>query len=212
MTRSRLPLLAAVLGAFLSPVVAPVQAEDTHGDAATHRSGGHTPGMTHASPTSSDARPSDMPTLVGQYAFATIAEIVQLLERDASSDWSRVDLEGLRQHLIDMDRVTLGAQVLSESVPGGARFAVSGDRPELLGSIRRMSAAHVATAEHEPEGLPWRYTLEERPDGVVLTVIGDSPEAIERVRGLGFIGTLVAGSHHERHHLAIARGHSPHAH
>ena len=212
MPRSHLPVLAAALGAILSMVAAPAMAQGAHGDAATHSSEGHTPGMTHSSSTSSDARSPKLPTLAGQYAFATIAEIVRLLDADASTDWSRVDLEGLRQHLIDMDRVTLGARVRSETLPGGARFAVSSDHPEVLESIRRMSVAHVATFEHEPEGMPWRYTLEERPDGVALTVIADSPEAIERVRGLGFIGTLVAGSHHERHHLAIARGDSPHAH
>jgi hypothetical protein len=44
------------------------------------------------------------PTFPGQDAFGAIAEVVQLLDADPQTDWSRVDLERLRQHLIDMNR------------------------------------------------------------------------------------------------------------
>ena len=46
----------------------------------------------------------------GQGAFAAIAEVVALLDADPATDWSRVDIEGLRQHLIDMGNVTMRAQ------------------------------------------------------------------------------------------------------
>ncbi|MFI5002553.1 MAG: hypothetical protein ACHQK9_21925, partial [Reyranellales bacterium] len=49
------------------------------------------------------------PALPGQDAFGAIQEIVRLLEADPKTDWSKVDLEGLRQHLIDMNEVTLKA-------------------------------------------------------------------------------------------------------
>lgn len=75
-----------------------------------------------------------------------------------------------------------------------------------------MMRAHVATAKYDPEGLTWRYTLEERSDGVTLTVTGAGSAEAKRVRALGFIGTLEAGSHHGRHHFAIARGNAPHEH
>src|SRR5437879_13280128 len=45
------------------------------------------------------------PTMPGQDAFGAIQEIVQMLEADPKTDWSKVDLEGLRQHLIDMNEV-----------------------------------------------------------------------------------------------------------
>ena len=41
------------------------------------------------------------PTMPGQDAFGAIQEIVQILEADPKTDWSKVELEGLRQHLID---------------------------------------------------------------------------------------------------------------
>jgi hypothetical protein len=52
---------------------------------------------------------SPIPTMPGQAAFGAIQEIVRLLEADPNTDWSKVDLEALRQHLIDMNDVTLKA-------------------------------------------------------------------------------------------------------
>jgi hypothetical protein len=47
------------------------------------------------------------------------------------------------------------------------------------------------------------------PGGVRLTVTARNAEdakAAARVRGLGFIGLLTLGAHHQPHHLAMARG------
>jgi hypothetical protein len=40
---------------------------------------------------------STTPTMPGQDAFGAIQEIVQILDADPMTDWSKVDLEGLRQ-------------------------------------------------------------------------------------------------------------------
>ena len=50
-----------------------------------------------------------MPTMPGQDAFGTIQEIVQMLEADPATDWSKVNIAALREHLIDMNEVTLHA-------------------------------------------------------------------------------------------------------
>ena len=47
------------------------------------------------------------PAEAGQAAFAAIKEIVAILEADSATDWSRVNLEALRRHLITMDRVMM---------------------------------------------------------------------------------------------------------
>ena len=43
----------------------------------------------------------------GQEAFGTIQEIVRILESDPATDWSKVNIGALREHLIDMDEVTM---------------------------------------------------------------------------------------------------------
>jgi hypothetical protein len=149
--------------------------------------------------------------LVGQDAFAAIAEIVALLDADPKTDWSRVDLERLRQHLIDMHEVVLRAEVRQTPVPGGLVMEVTGaGRTER--AIRAMVIPHAAELDRLPAYLARTETI---PGGVRLTVTaagGQDAAAVARLRGLGFVGLLTEGGHHRPHHLAMARGDRPHAH
>jgi hypothetical protein len=65
------------------------------------------------------------PTMPGQDAFGAIQEIVQILEADPKTDWSKVDLERLRRHLIDMNEVTLKADSAPKEIDGGLEIAVT---------------------------------------------------------------------------------------
>lgn len=145
------------------------------------------------------------PTMPGQAAFGAIGEIVQMLDADPSTDWSKVDLERLRQHLIDMNEVVLRSQVKQTSVPGGLVMDVTGTgRTEQ--AIRAMLVPHAAELDRMPS---FAAKTELIPGGVRLTVTAKSPDdakAVARLRGLGFIGLLTAGAHHGPHHLAMARG------
>ena len=146
-----------------------------------------------------------VPAQAGQGAFAAIQEIVGILERDPSTDWSKVNIEALRQHLIDMDNVTLRSEVKSEPVDGGMRFIVSGTGP-VIGSIRRMTGAHARTMNGVGG---WTFTAAETDDGATLTVLAPAKDQA-KLRGLGFIGVMTRGMHHQAHHLMIARGLDPH--
>lgn len=147
-----------------------------------------------------------LPAEAGQSAFSAIGEIVAMLMKDPATDWKTVNIEALRQHLIDMDNVTLRAAVSVENIEGGARFTVSSPDPAVAASIRRMVTAHAATI-NGTQG--WSMTAAEASDGAVLTVLGADPQ---RIRALGFIGVMTVGMHHQAHHLAIATGSNPHAH
>ena len=97
----------------------------------------------HAMMDSGDGAPIT-PTQGGQSAFAAIQEIVAILDADPKTDWSKVDIEALRQHLIDMDAVTLRAEV--EERAGRRRHAFRRHRRRAgADSIRRMVFAHAAT-------------------------------------------------------------------
>lgn len=162
----------------------------------------HTPGMSHDSAMAAQ-RPK--PTRAGQEAFATIAEIVRILEADPRTDWSTVDLEALRQHLMDMDDVTMRASVRVTPVDGGVIFEVSGSG-RVRDAIRRMAMAHGATIV-PADGFTW--VAAETPDGARVTVRSLRPtdaRAVARLRALGFHGLLSLGDHHTAHHLGIADG------
>jgi uncharacterized protein YdeI (BOF family) len=163
------------------------------------------PGMQHHMAMSQDQ--AALPHEGGQGAFAAIQEIVTMLQADPHTDWSKVNIEALRQHLIDMDNVTLRAQATSEDITGGVRFLVTGDGP-VVGSIRRMLAAH-ATTMNGVGG--WTYEAVEIPNGASLTVTVADAADIMKVKALGFIGVLANGSHHQAHHLMIALGQDPHS-
>ena len=52
----------------------------------------------------------------------------------------------------------------------------------------------------------WSAKTEKLPNGVVLTVTSANAKEVSHIRGLGFIGIMVSGPHHQPHHLAMARG------
>ena len=87
----------------------------------------HTEGMVHPA--------AVRPTEAGQDAFAAMAEIVKLLDADPATDWSKVDLEALRRHLVDMNVVTLKSAVQRTQVAGGhcTIHSADGDQPRQDG-------------------------------------------------------------------------------
>lgn len=145
------------------------------------------------------------PTEPGQSAFAAIQEIVVLLENDPKTDWSKVNIDALREHLVDMDAVTLHAKVVAQPVAGGMTFTVSGEGP-VVDSIRRMMMAHSVTM-NDVNG--WQYVASETAGGATMTIIVPKQDQ-EKLRALGFFGVLTVGMHHQEHHLMISRGEHPH--
>ncbi|HYD31989.1 MAG TPA: hypothetical protein VEB64_14205 [Azospirillaceae bacterium] len=147
-----------------------------------------------------------IPTLPGQDAFGAIQEIVGILEADPATDWSKVDIEALRRHLIDMNEVTLNAETKPEPIDGGVRITVTGNG-RTLGAIRRMVADHG----HEVNGPKgWTAATEAIPDGATLTVTSADPVEAVKIRALGFMGIMVQSDHHQAHHLAMAKGEFTH--
>jgi hypothetical protein len=146
------------------------------------------------------------PTLPGQDAFGAIQEIVRILEADPKTDWSKVDFEGLRQHLIDMNEVTLKAEVGATPIDGGLAVAVTGSG-RTLAAIQRMIPAHAATINGR---YGWSAKTAPLANGILFTVIASDPKEVQHIRGRGFIGLLASGSHHQPHHLAMAKGEFAH--
>ena len=164
------------------------------------------PKMDHGAHMAHSAQSAAQPKEPGQDAFAAIQEIVALLEADASTDWSKVNITVLQRHLIDMNNVTLFANVTSEPVTGGARYTVTGTTG-VRDSIRRMVGGHAGTMSGVGG---WQFAVKEHPDGVTLTVTTTAAGELVKLRALGFIGAMTRGVHHQAHHLAIASGRGPH--
>ena len=149
------------------------------------------------------------PTMPGQDAFGAVQEIVRILEADLKTDWSKVNLEALRQHLIDMSEVTLKADAVTKPIDGGIEVTVTGTG-RTVEAIQRMvpAQAHQVDQTHLNG---WSAKTEPLPNGVLLTVTAGDPQQVQHIRGLGFIGFMASGSHHQAHHLAMAKGEFVHS-
>ncbi|TDH58937.1 hypothetical protein E2C06_29980 [Dankookia rubra] len=125
-----------------------------------------------------------------------------MLEADPATDWTRVDLDALRLHLVDMAEVMLRAEATTRRIDGGLEATATGEG-RTLAALRRMVPAHARELDAMPA---WQASSEMVPDGVRLTVTSADPEQAAHIRGLGFFGLMASGAHHQAHHLAIARG------
>ena len=163
---------------------------------------GAAPAQDHGAMMAEDGVPSE----TGQATFAAIQEIVALLDADPATEWARVDIEALRQHLIDMNNVTLGAAVDVAEMEGSVRFSVSGEGP-VRESVRRMVMAH-ATTMNGADG--WTFAAESSDNGAILTVSPPDQASMVKLRALGFIGVMTRGMHHQQHHWMLATGTGPH--
>lgn len=179
------PLMAGALLA-MTTVNSPAQAQNMH-----HK--------THGAPAA--------PTLPGQDAFGAISEIIVILEADPATDWSKVDISALREHLVDMNQLVVATKVHAREIKGGLQMTVSGQGRSLQ-AIRSMLPAHAPMID----GLNgWSARTQLTDTGATLNVTAQEAAEISRIRGLGFYGLMVAGSHHQAHHLALARGEDVHA-
>jgi hypothetical protein len=146
-----------------------------------------------------------VPTLPGQDAFGTIQEVVRMLEADPTTDWSKVNIAALREHLIDMNEVTLRAVATEQVLDNGIQITVTGEG-RTRDAIKRMVPAHT----HELAAIGWNVTTEDLPNGVKLVVTSADPKQVVKLKALGFMGIMVQGSHHQPHHLMMARGEFTH--
>jgi hypothetical protein len=141
------------------------------------------------------------PSMPGQDAFGTIQEIVQMLEADPATDWSKVKIAALREHLIDMNEMTLHAAPAERALDNGVEIAVTGDG-RTREAIKRMVPAHA----RELVKLGYDAKTEDLHDGVKLTVVSNDAKQAVKLKALGFMGIMVLGPHHQPHHLMMAKG------
>jgi hypothetical protein len=144
------------------------------------------------------------PTMPGQDAFGAIQQVVQILEADPTTDWSKVNIAALREHLIDMNEVTLRAVANERALDSGIEIAVTGEG-RTLEAIKRMVPAHA----NELTKLGWNAKADDLPNGVKLTVTSSDPKQVVKLKALGFMGIMVQGGHHQPHHLMMAKGQFP---
>ena len=164
--------------------------------------GGHA--MDHSQMTADEG--ARLPTSPGQEAFGAIQEIVAILEADPTTDWSKVDISALREHLVDMNELTVASTVTQRPIAGGLEMTVTGPA-RAVRAVQNMIPAHAPMID----GMNgWTARGEITQEGAKLTVTAADPKEVQHIRALGFYGLMATGAHHQAHHMAIARGLNPH--
>lgn len=149
-------------------------------------------------------------TEAGNDAFGTIQEVIDALDADPRTDWSKVNLEALRAHLVDMNNMTLRVTVLTQQpIANGVEITVAPESAQVAASLDRVFAAHPAQLEAETG---WKMSTQKRRRDYRIVVTTTTPDEVAKIRGLGYIGILATGAHHQAHHWAMARGINPHHH
>ncbi|MCJ8322407.1 MAG: hypothetical protein HRU29_10930 [Rhizobiales bacterium] len=146
--------------------------------------------------------PLALPTEAGQDAFAVISEIVELLQNDPNTDWSKVNINSLREHLVDMSNLTLGA-IVEQKIEGVTAIYIVTGRGGVLRAIQAMVPRHALELDKIPN---WEVATETIKDGVILKITSTNEIELVKINALGFFGLMATGAHHQPHHFGMATG------
>lgn len=142
--------------------------------------------------------------LTGSDVFDAIQEVVEQLKADPNTDWSKVDLESLRQHLIDMKAFTEEVEVIEQnSIENGIEMLVKPETERAEKALDHMLKMHPKMMKMERG---WDMQAQEKDGQWEITCTTSNPKEVEMLRGLGYIGILVEGAHHQVHHWMMATG------
>lgn len=172
------------------------------------RHSGQSENMDHAEHNQNKAMEASVLSEPGQGAFAALSEVVRVLEANPNTDWSKVDLSGLRAHLIDMDRLISDVAVTETDLLNGIKALSFGDA-EVTATLHRMVPAHAAQLAKDDR---WSVETKQTSEGMELRVTSDDPSVVARIKGLGFFGLMASQDHHRKHHLMMALGENAHNH
>ena len=171
----------------------------------------HTSGMKH------NVCPADNSISIGFSAvlseagtdpFAVIQEAIALLEANPDTDWSTVNIEALRLHLIEMQDMTLNVTVEQQPISLGFMAVITPTTNRALQSMTQVLSAHPSQMKEETG---WDMVVTNNNGIFTIAVTTDQLQDVDKIRGLGYIGIMAYGSHHQPHHWAMASSENPHS-
>ena len=148
-----------------------------------------------------------MLTESGTDPFATLQEVIAALEANPNTSWEKVNLEALRLHLIEMQDMTINVEVSQQPINNGFKAVVTPTTSRAAKSLKRVLSGHPVQMKAETG---WDMQVENIDNVFTLTITTPIPDEVAKIRGLGYIGLMAYGNHHQPHHWAIATGNNPH--
>lgn len=140
----------------------------------------------------------------GNEIFGTIQEVISKLEANPDTDWSKVNLEALRQHLLDMKAFTEEVEVLEKKpVENGVEISVHPVTDRAQAALKRLMGMHPKMLKMEKG---WDMSARQEGKNWLIRCTTDKSDEVTKIRALGYIGLLAEGAHHQMHHWMMATG------
>ena len=169
----------------------------------------HHANMNHAAMMGHNTAPTQVKlTESGTDPFATLQEVITALEANPDTNWEKVNIEALRLHLVEMQDMTINVDVKQQYIDNGFQAVVTPTINRAVKSLTRVLSGHPAQMKAETG---WDMQVQNNNGVFTLTVTTKKVHDIAKIRGLGYIGVMAYGNHHQPHHWAIASGDNPHA-
>jgi hypothetical protein len=169
----------------------------------------HHANMNHAEMMGRSTTPTQVVlTESGTDPFATLQEVIAALESNTNTSWEKVNIEALRLHLVEMQDMTINVDVKQRHIDNGFQAVVLPTTSRAVKSLTRVLSGHPAQMKAETG---WDMQVQINNSVFTLTVTTDNAKDVAKIRGLGYIGVMAYGNHHQPHHWAMASGDNPHA-
>jgi len=109
-----------------------------------------------------------------------------------------------------MNDMTLHIEVISQKpIDHGLETIIKPTTARAALALKRVFKAHPMQLMHETG---WNMNVVNNNDRYTLTITSTNEKDINKIRGLGYIGLMAYGNHHQAHHWAMANGVNPHDH
>ncbi len=149
-------------------------------------------------------------TETGNDIFGTIQEVIINLNANPNTNWAKVNITALKEHLLDMRDMTINVKVISKkALKNGSEILIKPETKRSIQSIKRVLSAHPAQLKKETN---WEMQVQKEGIEYRLITTTNKPIEVDKIIGLGYIGLMAYGNHHQYHHLLIASGSNPHSH
>ena len=171
----------------------------------------HSSDMNHDTPIEDNTTHQESTAILseaGTDPFAVIQEVIALLEANPDTDWSAVNIEALRLHLVEMQDMTLNVTVEQEPIKLGFKAVITPTTNRALQSMSRVLSVHPSQMKEETG---WDMVVTNNNGIFTITVTTNQLQDVDKIRGLGYIGIMAYGNHHQPHHWAMASGDNPHS-
>ena len=95
-----------------------------------------------------------------------------------------------------------------EPIKLGFKAVITPTTNRALQSMSRVLSVHPSQMKEETG---WNMVVTNNNGIFTIAVTTDQLQDVDKIRGLGYIGIMAYGNHHQPHHWAMASGDNPHS-